>query len=78
MDFFKRKEKPLEKVQIAKASLPSHATDINATYFKCDKQDIKVKNVREARLPCLRVEDSVLSAIPRGTIKPNTGSFIPN
>jgi hypothetical protein len=37
MDFLKREEKPLEKVKIAKASLPSHAADTNATCFKCGK-----------------------------------------
>jgi hypothetical protein len=37
MDFFKCEEKPLEKVKVAKASLPSHAADTNATCFKCGK-----------------------------------------
>jgi hypothetical protein len=37
MGFFKRVEKPPEKVKVAKASLPSHAIDTNATCFKCNK-----------------------------------------
>jgi hypothetical protein len=37
MDFLKREEKPPEKVKVAKASLPSHAADTNATCFKCSK-----------------------------------------
>jgi hypothetical protein len=37
MGFLKRKEKPPEKVKVAKTSLPSHAVDINATCFKCSK-----------------------------------------
>jgi hypothetical protein len=37
MDFLKRKEKPPEKVKVAKANLPSHAADTNATCFKCGK-----------------------------------------
>jgi hypothetical protein len=35
--FFKREEKPPEKVKVAKASLPSHTVDTNATCFKCGK-----------------------------------------
>jgi hypothetical protein len=37
MGFLKREEMPPEKVKVAKASLPSHATDTNATCFKCGK-----------------------------------------
>jgi hypothetical protein len=37
MDFLKREEKPPEKVKVAKANLPSHAADTNATCFKCGK-----------------------------------------
>jgi hypothetical protein len=37
MGFLKREEKPPEKVKVAKASLPSHAADTNATCFKCGK-----------------------------------------
>jgi hypothetical protein len=37
MGFLKREEKPPEKVKVAKASLPFHATDTNATCFKCGK-----------------------------------------
>jgi hypothetical protein len=37
MGFLKREEKPPEKVKVAKASLPSHAVDTNATCFKCGK-----------------------------------------
>jgi hypothetical protein len=37
MGFLKREEKPLEKVKVAKANLPSHAADTNATCFKCGK-----------------------------------------
>jgi hypothetical protein len=37
MGFLKREEKPPEKIKVAKASLPSHAADTNATCFKCSK-----------------------------------------
>jgi hypothetical protein len=37
MGFLKREEKPPEKVKVAKASLPSHTADTNATCFKCGK-----------------------------------------
>ena len=37
MGFFKREEKPPEKVKVAKASLPSHAPDSNAICFKFEK-----------------------------------------
>jgi hypothetical protein len=37
MGFLKREEKPLKKVKVAKASLPSHAADTNITCFKCGK-----------------------------------------
>jgi hypothetical protein len=37
MGFLKREEKPPEKVKVAKASLPSHVADTNATCFKCGK-----------------------------------------
>jgi hypothetical protein len=37
MGFLKCEEKPPEKVKAAKASLPSHAADTNATCFKCGK-----------------------------------------
>jgi hypothetical protein len=37
MGFLKREEKPPEKVKVAKASLPSHAANTNATCFKCGK-----------------------------------------
>jgi hypothetical protein len=37
MSFLKREEKPPEKVKVAKASLPFHAADTNATCFKCGK-----------------------------------------
>jgi hypothetical protein len=37
MGFLKREEKPPEKVKVAKASLPSHSADPNATCFKCGK-----------------------------------------
>jgi hypothetical protein len=37
MGFLKHEEKPPENVKVAKASLPSHAADTNATCFKCGK-----------------------------------------
>ena len=37
MDFLKYEEKPLEKIKVAKVSLPFHATNTNATCFKCGK-----------------------------------------
>jgi hypothetical protein len=37
MGFLKREEKPPEQFKVAKASLPSHAADTNATCFKCGK-----------------------------------------
>jgi hypothetical protein len=37
MGFLKREEKPLEKVKVAKANLPSHAANTNATCFRCGK-----------------------------------------
>jgi hypothetical protein len=37
MGFLKCEEKPPENIKVAKASLPSHAADTNATCFKCGK-----------------------------------------
>jgi hypothetical protein len=50
MDFLKREEKPPEKVKVAKASLPSHAADTNATCFKCSKARPAKKRVGKPSL----------------------------
>jgi hypothetical protein len=47
MGFLKHEEKPPEKVKAAKASLPSHATDTNVTYFKCGKAGHLRKDCKE-------------------------------
>jgi hypothetical protein len=49
MGFLKREEKPPEKVMVAKASLPSHAADTNATYFKCGKAGHLRKDCKEGK-----------------------------
>jgi hypothetical protein len=50
VDFFKHEEKPLEKVKAAKASLPSHAADTNATCFKCGKAGHLRKECQEGKI----------------------------
>ena len=60
MDFLKCEEKPSKKIKVAKASLPSHAANTNATYFKCGKAGHLRKNVRKARLSRLIVEGLAL------------------
>jgi hypothetical protein len=47
MGFLKLEEKPPEKVKVAKASLPSHATDSNAMCFKCGKAGHLRKECKE-------------------------------
>ena len=47
MDFLKREEKLFENVNVAKVSLPSHAIDTNAIYFKCDKVGHLRKDYKE-------------------------------
>jgi hypothetical protein len=47
--FLKREEKPPEKVKAAKASLPSHVADTNATYFKCGKARHLRKDCKEGK-----------------------------
>jgi hypothetical protein len=47
MGFLKREEKPPEKVKVAKANLPSHAADTNATCFKYGKAGHLRKDCQE-------------------------------
>jgi hypothetical protein len=49
MGFLKCEEKPPEKVKVAKASFPSHATDTNATCFKCGKTGHLRKDCKEGK-----------------------------
>jgi hypothetical protein len=49
MGFLKRDKKPPEKVKVAKASLPSHAADTNATCFKCGKTWHLRKDCKEGK-----------------------------
>jgi hypothetical protein len=49
MGFLKREEKPPEKVKVAKASLPSHAADTNATCSKCGKAGHLRKDCKEGK-----------------------------
>jgi hypothetical protein len=49
MSFLKREEKPPEKVKVVKASLPSHAADTNATYFKCGKAGHLRKDCKDGK-----------------------------
>jgi hypothetical protein len=49
MCFVKREEKPPEKVKLAKASLRSHATDTNATCFKCGKAGYLRKDCKDGK-----------------------------
>jgi hypothetical protein len=49
MGFLKHEEKPPEKVKAAKASLPSHAADTNATCFKCGKARHLRKDCKEGK-----------------------------
>jgi hypothetical protein len=49
MGFLKREEKPPEKIKVAKAILPSHAADTNATYFKCGMAGHLRKDCKEGK-----------------------------
>jgi hypothetical protein len=49
MDFLKREEKPPENVKVAKANLPSHAADTNATRFKCGKAGHLRKDCKDGK-----------------------------
>jgi hypothetical protein len=50
MGFLKRKEKPPEKVKVAKASLPSHAADTNAICFKYGKAGHLRKDYKDGKI----------------------------
>jgi hypothetical protein len=49
MGFLKREEKPPKKVKVAKASLPFHVADTNATCFKCRKAGHLRKDCKEGK-----------------------------
>jgi hypothetical protein len=49
MGFLKHEEKPLEKVKVAKAILPSHAADTNTTCFKCGKAGHLRKDYKDGK-----------------------------
>ena len=49
MGFFKHEEKAPEKSKVAKASLSSHATETNATCFKCSKVGYLRKECKEGK-----------------------------
>jgi hypothetical protein len=49
MGFPKRKEKPPEKVKVAKAGWPSHTANTNATCFNCGKARHLRKDCKEGK-----------------------------
>jgi hypothetical protein len=77
MGFLKREEKPQEKMKATKANLPSHAADI---YLQCASSVASLgtcgRSARKAIATLLRMEDTALDVVPKGTVRPSVGSFI--
>jgi hypothetical protein len=76
MGFFKREEKPQEKVKAAKASLPSHADDTPTMCFKCGKLRHQRKECKEGKSDSPQSGGYCLDVVPKSTMRPSIGSFI--